>query len=347
MANKNKRSLEDVKPLDKDYKYILDDNGQWHRIGADNMTRMFEQLVVTPKGNKYNYVPKSIDNSEQGAKYRDKMLSRQYTRGLVGEPGLELTHPELDAILFSPLAKAGINTLKDTYGFVVRPNSFTRGIGGIQGLNDLVESGLVRGNPIGTEVGPKAFRKLYNSNRDYFRDIMDATNRKGIAQRYYNRTLTEEDFNAIKEAAKPYIERFNSAPKPKGILARATTYRGDIDPLSSYKDFIDYQSKLAKDRITLNHATSYDDSGQPLAYFYDDGRDPIAKGYDYATSEYGVRINNASDYNPRIFEGHKHYSMPEAVPLTDPNVEVFRRGPLGITIKMNKNKLIRKYGKQK
>ena len=347
MANKNKRSLEDTKPLDKDYKYILDDNGQWHRIGADDMTRTFEQLVVTPKGNKYNYVPKSIDNSEQGAKYRDKMLSRQYTRGLVGEPGLELTHPELDAILLSPLAKAGINMLKDTYGFVVRPNSFTRGIGSIQGLNDLVESGLVRGNPIGTEVGPKQFRKLYNSNRDHFRDIMNATNRKGIAQRYYSRTLTEEDFNAIKEAAKPYIEQFNSAPKPKGILARAQTYRGDIDPLSSYKDFIDYQSKLAKDRITLNHATSYDDLGQPLAYFYDDGRNPITKGYDYASSEYGVRINNASDYNPRIFEGHKHYSMPEAVPLTDPNVEVFRRGPFGITIKMNKNKLIRKYGKQK
>ena len=345
MANKKKRSLEDVEPLNKDYKYILDDNGQWHRIGADDMTRTFEQLVVTPKGNKYNYVPKSIDNSEQGVRYRDKMLSRQYTRGLVGEPGLKLTHPELDAILLSPLAKTGINMLKDTYGFVVRPNSFTRGIGGIQGLNDLVESGLVRGNPIGTEVGPKHFRKLYNSNRDHFRDIMNATNRKGIAQRYYNRTLTEEDFNAIKEAAKPYIEQFNSAPKPKGILARAQTYRGDIDPLSSYKDFIDYQSKLAKDRITLNHATSYDDSGQPLAYFYDDGRNPITKGYDYATSEYGVRINNASDYNPRIFEGHKHYSMPEAVPLTDPNVEVFRRGPFGITIKMNKNKLIRKYGK--
>ena len=166
MATKNKRSLEDVEPLSKDYKYILDDNGQWHRIGADNMTRMFEQLVVTPKGNKYNYVPKSIDNSPQYAKARDKMLSRQYTKGYIkGEPGLELTHPELDAILLSPLAKAGIkagiNTLKDTYGFVVRPNSFTRGIGGIQGLNDLVESGLVRGNPIGTEVGPKHFRKLY------------------------------------------------------------------------------------------------------------------------------------------------------------------------------------------
>ena len=113
---KNKRSLEDTEPLNKNYKYILDNDGQWHRIGADNMTRMFEQLVVTPKGNKYNYVPKSIDNSEQGAKYRDKMLSRQYTKGYIkGEPGLELTYPELDAILLSPLAKAGINTLKDIF----------------------------------------------------------------------------------------------------------------------------------------------------------------------------------------------------------------------------------------
>ena len=37
------------------------------------------------------------------------VISRQYTRGYIkGEPGLELTHPELDAILLSPLAKAGI-----------------------------------------------------------------------------------------------------------------------------------------------------------------------------------------------------------------------------------------------
>ena len=124
MATKNKRSLEDVEPLDniynymlgnplnKNYKYILDDNGQWHRIGADDMTRTFEQLVVTPKGNKYNYVPKSIDNSEQGARYRDKMLSRQYTRGLVGEPGLKLADPEFELMNLGlgSLAKRGIKT---------------------------------------------------------------------------------------------------------------------------------------------------------------------------------------------------------------------------------------------
>lgn len=113
MANKNKRSLEDVEPLNKDYKYILDDNGQWHRIGADDMTRAFEELVVTPKGNKYNYVPKSIDNSEQGAKYRDKMLSRQYTKEYIkGEPGLKLEDPEFELMTLGlgSLVKQGIKT---------------------------------------------------------------------------------------------------------------------------------------------------------------------------------------------------------------------------------------------
>ena len=38
----------------------------------------------------------------------------------------------------------------------------------------------------------------------------------------------------------------------------------------------------------------------------------------------------------RIFEGHLHYSMPNAVYLNDPNVELFRKGPLGITIRMRK-----------
>lgn len=107
MANKNKRSLEDIEPLDKNYKYILDDNGKWHRIGADDMTRTFEQLVVTPKGNKYNFVPKYIDNSERAAELRDKMLSRQYTKGFVGEPGLELIHPEFDILSLSHVIKKG------------------------------------------------------------------------------------------------------------------------------------------------------------------------------------------------------------------------------------------------
>lgn len=342
MANKTKRSLEDA---GRSYKYILDDDEQWHRIGRDDMTRMFEQLVVTPKGNKYNFVPKYIDNSEKAAGLRDKMLSRQYTKGFVGEPGLELIHPEFDILSLSPIIKKGVNNginkVIDNFTFVKKPNSFTRGIGGIEGLNDLIETGLIRGNPIGTEMSPKLFGKMYRYNRNHFRDIMEGTGRKGIAQRYYNRSLNEEDFNAIKTASKQYDY------KPTKNSRFNMLNNDDIDPLDYYADFADYKNKINKDRITLSNVGSLDDSGQPLAYFYDDGRNPIINGYDYAGSKYGVRINNASDYNPRIFSGHLHYSMPKAVPLTDPNVEVFRRGPFGITIKMNKNKLIRNYGRQK
>ena len=159
MANKKKRSLEDIEPLDKNYKYILDDNGQWHRIGADDMTRTFEQLVVTPKGNKYNYVPKSIDNSEQGARYRDKMLSRQYTKGLVGEPGLELADPEFELMNLGlgSLAKRGIKTgIKALYNkypyspFIpLNPNRYYRIVGpkdAISGdaIADAIETGYLR-----------------------------------------------------------------------------------------------------------------------------------------------------------------------------------------------------------
>ena len=160
MANKKKRSLEDVEPLNKDYKYILDDDGQWHRIGADDMTRMFEQLVVTPKGNKYNYVPKSIDNSEQGARYRDKMLSRQYTKGYIkGEPGLKLEDPEFELMTLGlgSLVKRGIKTgIKALYNkypyspFIpLNPNRYYRIVGpkdAISGdaIADAIDTGYLR-----------------------------------------------------------------------------------------------------------------------------------------------------------------------------------------------------------
>ena len=108
---KIKRSLEDTKPLNKTYKYILDENNKYHRIGADDITRTFESLVVTPKGNKYKAVP-NVDNSEEGIKFIDKISSRpkSYIReGFIGEPGLELIHPEFDLLSLSPIVKKGIN----------------------------------------------------------------------------------------------------------------------------------------------------------------------------------------------------------------------------------------------
>lgn len=213
----------------------------------------------------------------------------------------------------------------DKYTFVKHGNSFTRGIGGKAGLDDLFESGVVRGNPVGTETTAKAFGKLRKSNRGGFNDIMKSTGVEDSAIHWYQRTLSKEEFDAIKEASTKFEDR--------QLPGRLLRQRG---PLDNYANYDDYLKTIAEDRKTLRNATSLDDSGQPLAYFYDDGRNPLTAGHSYAKSEYGVRINNASDYNPRIFDGHLHYSMPNAVSLTDPNVELFGRGPFGLTLKLDK-----------
>ena len=205
MATKNKRSLEDVEALDKNYKYRLDDNGQWHRIGADDMTRTFEQLVVTPKGNKYNYVPKSIDNSEQGARYRDKMLSRQYTRGLVGEPGLKLEDPEFELMTLGlgSLAKQGIKTgIKALYNkypyspFIpLNSNRYYRIVGpkdAISGdaIADAIETGYLRTSSLANKfkfdpdpntitLGPKVFDYMMFSKGAPWKGSLAAVGGKG------------------------------------------------------------------------------------------------------------------------------------------------------------------------
>lgn len=251
--------------------------------------------------------------------------------GTIGDLASIVTNPT-DPLNYLPYTK-----YLDKYIFLRHANSFTRGIGGEQGLQDLIESELVRGNPIGTEVTANYFAKMYRKNRDHFRDIMDGTGREGISIRYYNRTLSKDDFEAIKEQAKLFENSY-----VKNNVGKIRLHPVDADPLSRYEDYEDYLQVLKQDRQTLRNATSLDDSGQPLAYFYDDGRNPLTEGHDYAKSKYGVRVNNASSYNPRIFEGHLHYSFPEAVSLNDPNVEVFKRGIFGITTKMNKNKLLKR-----
>jgi hypothetical protein len=56
-----------------------------------------------------------------------------------------------------------------------------------------------------------------------------------------------------------------------------------------------------------------------------------------------VRVKNASRHNPFKHNEHLHYSFREAIPLADPDLQVFKKGPWGLTWKMNKNKLITGY----
>lgn len=95
-----------------------------------------------------------------------------------------------------------------------------------------------------------------------------------------------------------------------------------------------FRGRPIKERFGPN--SDYVGDGHPLSYWYDNGRNPIKKGYDYAGSNYGVRVNNPSEYTPFMHELHLHPSFFKTPKLMDNNVEVFARGPLGLTLKLDK-----------
>lgn len=245
------------------------------------------------------------------------------------EKPLRRVYPEFDIISMGrglPIKRS----LKNTVGFVSKPNTFTRGIGNREGIKDLVESKVVRGNPVGTEMTAKAYTKATKSNRNNFNDIMNGTGREGISHRYYNRSLSKEDFDAIQESYNKINASFKARhPKASGKIRFAI---GDdvYDPLGNYKNYDDYLAQIASDRKTLRNATTINpDNGEPIAYFYNDGRNPLTQGHGYASSKWGVRISHPEDYNMKIFDGHLHYSNSKTIPFDSPNVEVFRSTPFG------------------
>lgn len=52
------------------------------------------------------------------------------------------------------------------YIFIPNEGSFTRGIGKQAGLQDLLTSGIVRGNPKGTGMTPKQYNRVRFNGRD-------------------------------------------------------------------------------------------------------------------------------------------------------------------------------------
>lgn len=246
------------------------------------------------------------------------------------EKPLRQVYPEFDIISMGrgfPIKRS----LKNTVGFVQKPNTFTRGIGNREGIKDLVESKVVRGNPVGTEMSAKAYTKATKFNRNSFNDIMNGTGREGISHRYYNRSLSKEDFDAIRESYNKINASFKARnPKASGKIRFAISDDDVYNPLGNYKNYDDYLAQIASDRKTLRNATTINpDNGEPIAYFYDDGRNPLTQGHGYASSKWGVRISNPQDYNMKIFNGHLHYSNSKTIPFDSPNVEVFRSTPFG------------------
>ena len=275
-------------------------------------------------------------------------------------PGtLTPVYPEFDLLT---LVRSLFTMPIEAIGFREVPDSWTRGIGK-EGLDDIIETGVVRGNPRGTEVTAKQFAKLNRKNRNHFRDIIDDVNIPGIEQRYFSRTLSESDFKALKEAAKKY------KTSDKSILRDIT------DPLEKYNTYDDYLKAIRNDVIEVNTMPSkiksgevkvnnnltkninddlptgrpinerfgsnsdYVADGHPLSYWYPDGRNPMKRGYDYVNSDYSVRVLNASNHKPFMHEYHLHPSFWESPKLIDPDVQIFKKGIFGIPIQLNKNNL--------
>lgn len=315
-------------------------------IKDDGSKAAFGNLITMPFAGIVKDVVDYFSNSGKYASKHVKVSNKTVTKkpirnGQVGnfrvvngrripnEKPLRQVYPEFDVISMGrglPIKRS----LKNTVGFVSKPNTFTRGIGNSEGIKDLVESKVVRGNPVGTEITAKAYTKATKSNRNNFNDIMNGTGREGISHRYYNRSLSKEDFDAIRESYNKINASFKTRhPKASGKIRFAI---GDdvYDPLGNYKNYDDYLAQIASDRKTLRNATTINpDNGEPIAYFYNDGRNPLTQGHGYASSKWGVRINNPQDYNMKIFDGHLHYSNSKTIPFDSPNVEVFRSTPLG------------------
>ena len=253
--------------------------------------------------------------------------------------------------------------------FIQTPNSYTRGLGiGDQGILDLVQTGIVRGNPRGTEVTAHQFAKLYRRNRNNFRDIMKDTGIKNIESKYFSRTLDESEFNAIKEAAKKY--KSNSFE----VEGNTIRLRSNSDPLSEYNTYDEYINSINKQieevnlmpqrvssgEVEVNPVlvqgedgylrgipikerfgpnSDYIGDGTPLTYWYPDGRNAFQKGYDYAGSKWMVKVDNADKHQPFMHELHLHPSFFKAIQLSDPDVTVYRRLPFGIGLKVPKSAL--------
>lgn len=254
-------------------------------------------------------------------------------------------------------AKAGYNGAKNLWHNVIHPfgekGSFTRGLGMTDaGLQDMVESGVIRGNPKGTEVNAAQFQNYLYNNRNHFRDVIDEVNIPNVEKRFFARELTEADFNAMKKAAAKY----DIEPKTIGYKADGTPIKLKTKErlLGRYKDYDDYLRQVEADKqanlkaepgskIGINSHINAD--GNPISFYYSDGRNPFKRGYNYVGDEYAVKIRNAADYDPFIHPEHQHYSLRRSPSLLDPNVQVYKRGRFGQPVRLNKRKLIEKYSK--
>ena len=202
--------------------------------------------------------------------------------------------------------------------FVEDASTFTRGVGtGETGLQDLVTTGVVRGNPRGGLTTAHNLAKIKKS--DSFRNFEELY--PDEANRILNNDLRKKDYDLVAN----YFEKnpiyknsgiTSDIPNNGGIALRKKSVLDDLK--KTYPTYEDYLNK----KTDYKYADDFYENGDPRAFFFDDGANPGMTGT-YPT-KYFMKIKNPQVYEPFIPQGHLHYTTRQQIGFYDPNVELYK-----------------------
>ncbi len=199
--------------------------------------------------------------------------------------------------------------------FIQDTETFTRGVGvGDTGLNDLVNSEIIRGNPRGGLESALNLSKIKKTQS--FKNFESAY--PDEAMRILNNDLRKKDYDLVSDYFKnnPIYGGKKVTDPTAGISIRKRTVLDDMQ--GTYPTYDDYLSK----KTGYNHTSDFYETGDPRAFFFDDGANPGFTGT-YPT-KYFVKVNNPQKYEPLIPQGHAHYSTKDPISFYDPNVELYK-----------------------
>jgi hypothetical protein len=202
--------------------------------------------------------------------------------------------------------------IPDSKLFKQSPNSMTRGIGTDDvGLNDLRQTGIVRGNPRGRIISPAAYAKL--KKNPSFKTFADAN--PEITAEYASNNLSKSSYDKMfKYFEENPLSTATATNNSEGIkLARKPT-----NPLRSFDNYEDYVKNPSK--TSGYYIDTYKD-GTPMAFWYKDGQFPNYANY---PSKNFLKLNNASKYDPHIPGAHLHPTTKEPIKLIDENLELYK-----------------------
>lgn len=267
----------------------------------------------------------SYRQSPEGKEYFKMMNDNARAKKISGKVDYSEIDPVTDILLGAGIGKGlvkGIGNKLVKYAdnafipkaklFKQSANSLTRGIGtDDKGLQDLVNTGIVRGNPKGRIVSPHEYNKL--SKNPVFKEFI--TKYPDVAEEFASNNLSNKNFSLISKYFDAH-PMYTSTPKIPGKISLT---KKPTNPIAEFNDYDDYLTNPQKS--SGHYIDKYEDTGTPMAFWYESGEFPNYGNY---PSKNFLKLNNASEYNPNIPFNHLHPTTSEPIKLIDPNLEVYK-----------------------